>query len=79
MDGKTGSDLARWIEKSIKDFAASVENSLRNEENEIAWGEPRKGPVVRHARDAYGIEAYGCGLCQTKIPCESGIPVKERK
>jgi epoxyqueuosine reductase len=34
-----------------------------------------EGPVVRHARDAYGVEAYGCGLCQTKVPCESGIPV----
>jgi hypothetical protein len=35
-----------------------------------------EGPVVRYARDTYGIEAYGCGLCQTKVPCESGIPVK---
>ena len=43
MGTKTGSDLARWIEKSIKDFVASGENSLRNEENEIAWGEPLVG------------------------------------
>jgi epoxyqueuosine reductase len=34
-----------------------------------------EGPIVRHARDTYGVEAYGCGLCQTKVPCESGIPV----
>ncbi len=34
-----------------------------------------EGPIVRHARESYGIEAYGCGLCQTKVPCESGIPV----
>ncbi len=33
-----------------------------------------RGPIVSHAKDAYGIEAYGCGLCQTKVPCESGIP-----
>lgn len=33
-----------------------------------------EGPISRHARDAYGVEAYGCGLCQTKVPCESGIP-----
>jgi len=38
-----------------------------------------EGPIARHARDAYGVEAYGCGLCQTKVPCESGIPVKEKK
>jgi epoxyqueuosine reductase len=22
----------------------------------------------------YGFEGYGCGLCQTAVPCESGIP-----
>ncbi len=27
----------------------------------------------------YGFDGYGCGLCQTKVPCESGIPVKDRK
>ena len=36
-----------------------------------------EGPILQHARDTYGIEAYGCGLCQTKVPCESGIPVKK--
>lgn len=38
-----------------------------------------EGPIARHARDIYGIEAYGCGLCQTKVPCESGIPVSVNK
>jgi epoxyqueuosine reductase len=38
-----------------------------------------EGPVARHARNAYGVEAYGCGLCQTNVPCESGIPGKEKK
>lgn len=23
----------------------------------------------------YGFQGYGCGLCQTSVPCESGIPV----
>jgi epoxyqueuosine reductase QueG len=23
----------------------------------------------------YGFEGYGCGLCQTGVPCESGVPV----
>ena len=25
----------------------------------------------------FGFEAYGCGLCQVNVPCESGIPVKD--
>lgn len=27
-----------------------------------------------HVRQSYGFEGYGCGLCQTAVPCESGIP-----
>jgi epoxyqueuosine reductase len=27
-----------------------------------------------YAKEAWGIETYGCGLCQTGVPCESGIP-----
>ncbi len=27
----------------------------------------------------YGLEAYGCGLCQTKVPCESRIPSAKAK
>ncbi len=27
-----------------------------------------------HVREAYGFEGYGCGLCQTGVACESGIP-----
>jgi len=26
----------------------------------------------------YGFEGYGCGLCQTGVPCESGIPEELR-
>jgi hypothetical protein len=25
----------------------------------------------------YGFNGYGCGLCQTKVPCESKIPAKQ--
>jgi len=32
-----------------------------------------------HALEAYGLEAYGCGLCQTKVPCESRIPSAKAK
>ena len=24
--------------------------------------------------EKYGVKATGCGLCQTRVPCESGIP-----
>jgi epoxyqueuosine reductase len=29
-----------------------------------------------HVSAHYGFDGYGCGLCQTKVPCESKIPVK---
>ncbi len=37
--------------------------------------------TVERARalEAYGLEAYGCGLCQTKVPCESRIPSTKTK
>ena len=27
-----------------------------------------------HAEARYGFASYGCGLCQTGVPCEAGIP-----
>ncbi len=27
-----------------------------------------------YVKREYGFDGYGCGLCQTKVPCESGIP-----
>ena len=30
-----------------------------------------------HVRNEYGFEGYGCGLCQTGVPCESKIPTKD--
>jgi epoxyqueuosine reductase len=35
--------------------------------------------IAKHSKDAYNLEAYGCGLCQTKVPCESRIPTTKRK
>ncbi len=29
-----------------------------------------------YVRTNYGFKGYGCGLCQTGIPCESGIPAR---
>jgi len=30
-----------------------------------------------YVKSHYGFEGYGCGLCQTKVPCESKIPTKK--
>ncbi len=27
-----------------------------------------------YIKQTYGFDGYGCGLCQTGLPCESGIP-----
>jgi epoxyqueuosine reductase len=35
--------------------------------------------IMKHSKDTYNLEAYGCGLCQTKVPCESRIPTTKRK
>jgi epoxyqueuosine reductase QueG len=29
-----------------------------------------------YVRNTFGFEGYGCGLCQTGVPCESRIPIK---
>jgi Uncharacterized Fe-S protein len=33
--------------------------------------------VLPYVKSHYGFEGYGCGLCQTGVPCESRIPVKQ--
>ena len=38
-----------------------------------------EGAIASHAKEEYHIEAYGCGLCQTKVPCESRIPSRKEK
>jgi epoxyqueuosine reductase len=34
------------------------------------------GTCARFVKENYGFDGYGCGLCQTGVPCESGIPKK---
>lgn len=34
------------------------------------------GTSSEHIKSLYGFEADACGLCQTKVPCESRIPKK---
>jgi epoxyqueuosine reductase len=31
---------------------------------------------AKFVKENYGFDGYGCGLCQTGVPCESGIPKK---
>lgn len=33
----------------------------------------------RYVERHFGFEGYGCGFCQTNVPCESGIPEKTKK
>lgn len=36
-------------------------------------------PITRdYVKSSFGFEGYGCGLCQTHVPCESRIPIKYR-
>ncbi len=37
------------------------------------------GTCARYVEEMLGIKGYGCGLCQTGVPCESGIPRKIAK
>lgn len=30
--------------------------------------------VIPSIKSRYGFDGYSCGLCQTKVPCEAGIP-----
>ncbi len=32
--------------------------------------------AAKHVKSHYGFDGYGCGLCQTGVPCESRIPDK---
>jgi epoxyqueuosine reductase QueG len=34
--------------------------------------------TAAYSKERFGIETYACGLCQTGVPCESRIPVKEK-
>ena len=32
---------------------------------------------AEHVKSHYGFDGYGCGLCQTGVPCESKIPIED--
>lgn len=33
--------------------------------------------MADYVKSHYGLDGYGCGLCQTGVPCESKIPTKQ--
>jgi epoxyqueuosine reductase len=35
--------------------------------------------TVQYGKNRFGIEANACGLCQTRVPCESKIPVQREQ
>lgn len=35
------------------------------------------GVAHEFIKSKFGFDAYGCGLCQVEVPCESGIPSKK--
>ncbi len=47
-----------------------------NGHDKLTCREYLRGAVNKHAKELLGQDWYGCGLCQTKVPCESGIPAK---
>ena len=38
-----------------------------------------RGACAEYVKENYGLDGFGCGLCQTGVPCESGIPKKIMK
>ena len=37
------------------------------------------GEAAHYIKSLYGFEVDACGLCQTNVPCESGIPIKKAR
>lgn len=37
------------------------------------------GLMAVYVEENFGFDGYGCGLCQTGVPCEKGIPPKARQ
>ena len=44
-------------------------------DKKICW-DHAGGTCGEYVKEKFNFDGYGCGLCQTKVPCESGIPKK---
>ena len=66
-------DLKRLTNKHLGELL--VERGSINQEQIAMAMAYQKEHVVPYAQQAFGFEGtYGCGLCQTKVPCESCCP-----
>lgn len=45
--------------------------------DKIKCGQHLRLTTEDFVKSNYGFDGYGCGLCQTKVPCESRIPTKQ--
>jgi epoxyqueuosine reductase QueG len=34
--------------------------------------------ILRHSLGRFGLKSFGCGMCQTGVPCESRIPFRKK-
>jgi len=51
-----------------------VDSSGDNADRKLACAEHLEVTAAEFVESEYGFKGYGCGLCQTGVPCESGIP-----
>lgn len=71
-----------WItDRIVKMVETASENSLHLSTGEPAFGTPlvgfSMGDDPLYAFQNFGLKVNSCGLCQTGVPCESKIPVRE--
>lgn len=45
--------------------------------NKLLCREYQRSVLTPYIKDNYGVVASCCGLCQTAVPCESGVPKKD--
>lgn len=45
--------------------------------DKVKCGEHIRKTSADYVKSHYGFDGYGCGLCQTRVPCESKIPTKK--
>ncbi len=50
----------------------SMDGEVRDKD---ACGRHLEVTTAKFVQSEFGFKGYGCGLCQTGVPCESGIPV----